>query len=142
MIALNASLTISFPRVLSLVVLFLSAVLPFGARAEQVGSEAKDRAIVLGGGGPVGEAWESGVIASLTEHGIDLSRADLIIGTSAGAIVGARVAARMSPSDLIKVAPVRADGPPPDHGSIQAPPVAPPDLSFMIGKFQEMEKSK
>lgn len=50
-------------------------------------------ALVLGGGGPVGGAWMTGVLAGLTEAGVDLDRADMIIGTSAGAIFGARLAA-------------------------------------------------
>lgn len=49
----------------------------------------KSRAVVLGGGGPVGQAWQTGLVAGLMQHGIDLGDADLIIGTSAGAIVGA-----------------------------------------------------
>ena len=52
-----------------------------------------DTALVLGGGGPVGGAWMTGVLAGLTEAGVDLDRADVIIGTSAGAIFGARLAA-------------------------------------------------
>ena len=31
------------------------------------------RALVLGGGGPVGIAWESGLIAGLEEMGVDLT---------------------------------------------------------------------
>ena len=47
------------------------------------------RALVLGSGGIVGIAWEIGVLAGLAEHGVDLGEADLVIGTSAGAVVGA-----------------------------------------------------
>lgn len=50
------------------------------------------RALVLGGGGPVGRAWESGLVAGLLDLGINLDAADLIVGTSAGAIVGAELA--------------------------------------------------
>ncbi|MFI7578739.1 patatin-like phospholipase family protein [Micromonospora sp. NPDC049497] len=50
------------------------------------------RALVLGGGGVTGIAWELGVLAGLREHGVDLTDADLIVGTSAGAYVGALVA--------------------------------------------------
>jgi NTE family protein len=50
------------------------------------------RALVLGGGGPVGIAWESGVIAGLAAHGVHLGEADRIIGTSAGSVVGAQLA--------------------------------------------------
>jgi NTE family protein len=50
------------------------------------------RALVLGGGGPVGIAWESGLIAGLAQAGVDLGQADFTLGTSAGAFVGARLA--------------------------------------------------
>jgi NTE family protein len=50
------------------------------------------RALVLGGGGPVGIAWESGLVAGLAQGGVDLGRADFTLGTSAGAFVGARLA--------------------------------------------------
>ncbi len=50
------------------------------------------RALVLGGGGPVGIAWESGLLAGLAQAGVDLGAADFILGTSAGAFVGARLA--------------------------------------------------
>jgi len=51
------------------------------------------RALVLGGGGVTGVAWEIGLLAGLAEHDIDLASADLIVGTSAGSVVGADVAA-------------------------------------------------
>ncbi|MDB5445730.1 MAG: patatin, partial [Phenylobacterium sp.] len=50
------------------------------------------RALVLGGGGPVGVAWESGLIAGFAQAGVDLGRADFVLGTSAGSIVGAKLA--------------------------------------------------
>jgi NTE family protein len=50
------------------------------------------RALVLGGGGVTGIAWETGLIAGLAELGIDLAAADVIIGTSAGSVVGADLA--------------------------------------------------
>lgn len=50
------------------------------------------RALVLGGGGPVGIAWESGLLAGLAQEGVDLAQADHILGTSAGAFVGLRLA--------------------------------------------------
>ena len=49
------------------------------------------RALVLGGGGVTGIAWEIGVIAGLADRGIDLAAADVIIGTSAGSVVGADI---------------------------------------------------
>ncbi len=48
-------------------------------------------ALVLGGGGITGIAWEIGVLAGLAEAGTDLSGADLVVGTSAGSVVGAQL---------------------------------------------------
>ncbi|MFD4661061.1 patatin-like phospholipase family protein [Kitasatospora sp. NPDC058444] len=48
-------------------------------------------ALVLGGGGAVGLAWTVGMLAGLAEEGLDLSGADLTIGTSAGSVIGARL---------------------------------------------------
>ncbi|WP_051468273.1 patatin-like phospholipase family protein [Actinomadura oligospora] len=45
-----------------------------------------DVALVLGPGGPVGAAWLLGLANGLRRAGVDLARADLIVGTSAGAI--------------------------------------------------------
>ncbi|MEV4238871.1 MULTISPECIES: patatin-like phospholipase family protein [unclassified Nocardia] len=58
------------------------------------------RALVLGAGGVVGTAWMAGLAAGLREYGIDLAAADLIIGTSAGAIVGAVLASGRNPAGL------------------------------------------
>jgi NTE family protein len=49
-------------------------------------------ALVLGGGGVTGIAWELGLLAGLADGGVDLSGADLIVGTSAGSVVGALIA--------------------------------------------------
>ncbi|HEY3925508.1 MAG TPA: patatin-like phospholipase family protein [Acidothermaceae bacterium] len=49
-------------------------------------------ALVLGGGGAAGNAWEIGIIAGLAEAGLDMTEsADLVIGTSAGATAAAQV---------------------------------------------------
>lgn len=50
------------------------------------------RALVLGGGGVAGIAWETGLLLGLERHGIALRQADLIVGTSAGSTVAAQVA--------------------------------------------------
>ena len=52
----------------------------------------RSRALVLGGGGPVGRAWQIGLVDGLVRQGIDLGAADLIIGTSADAVVGGHLA--------------------------------------------------
>jgi NTE family protein len=49
------------------------------------------RALVLGAGGVTGVAWEIGLLHGLAEHGVDLSRADLVVGTSAGSVVAAQI---------------------------------------------------
>ena len=46
------------------------------------------RALVLGSGGTTGIAWELGVLAGLSRAGLPLE-ADLVVGTSAGAVVAA-----------------------------------------------------
>ncbi|WP_034593528.1 patatin-like phospholipase family protein [Hamadaea tsunoensis] len=51
----------------------------------------RTRALVLGGGGVTGVAWELGVLAGLSDRGVDFGTADLIVGTSAGAVVGAQL---------------------------------------------------
>jgi NTE family protein len=49
------------------------------------------RALVLGGGGVTGVAWEIGLLHGLAENGIDLADADLVLGSSAGSVVGASI---------------------------------------------------
>jgi len=55
-------------------------------------SESKGRALVLGGGGVAGIAWMTGLLLGLKEGGADVTAADFVLGTSAGAAVGAQVA--------------------------------------------------
>lgn len=50
------------------------------------------RAVVLGGGGAVGVAWEMSIVAGLLDGGLDLREADLFVGTSAGSVVGTHTA--------------------------------------------------
>jgi NTE family protein len=52
---------------------------------------AGERALVLGGGGSTGNAWLIGVVAGLFDAGLDVTTADLIIGTSAGSTAAAQV---------------------------------------------------
>jgi NTE family protein len=49
------------------------------------------RALVLGGGGVTGVAWELGILAGLAEAGLDPAAADLYVGTSAGSVVAVQV---------------------------------------------------
>ena len=58
------------------------------------------RALVLGGGGPIGVAWESGLLAGLAAAGVDASNADFIVGTSAGSVVGSQLALGRTPREI------------------------------------------
>ena len=59
-------------------------------------------ALVLGGGGAAGNAWEIGVIAGLAEAGLDMTKAaDLVVGTSAGATAAAQVRSGIPPAELL-----------------------------------------
>jgi NTE family protein len=49
------------------------------------------RALVLGGGGLAGIAWETGFLAGLAEHGVQVADATIVVGTSAGATVAAQL---------------------------------------------------
>ncbi len=54
--------------------------------------------LVLGGGGVLGEAWMMGVLAGIEDAtGFDLRDCESFVGTSAGAIVAAHLAAGRSP---------------------------------------------
>ncbi len=57
-------------------------------------------ALVLGGGGVVGIAWETGLLVGLAEAGIDLRTADLFVGTSAGANVSAQLTSGLALDEL------------------------------------------
>ncbi len=53
--------------------------------------------LVLGGGGVIGERWMMGVLAGIEDAtGFDLRRCEYFVGTSAGSIVAARLAANVS----------------------------------------------
>lgn len=60
------------------------------------------RALVLGGGGSTGNAWLIGVTAGLFDAGVDVTTADVTIGTSAGATAAAQLAGA-TPTELLAV---------------------------------------
>ncbi len=65
-------------------------------------AESDERALVLHGGGSAGNAWEIGVIAGLFDAGVDVTEADVIIGTSAGSTAAAQdEASGTSPTELL-----------------------------------------
>ena len=53
--------------------------------------------VVLAGGGERVMAWEVGVLAGPADAGLDSHRARVVLGTSAGALVAARLAAGLDP---------------------------------------------
>ncbi|HEY7881949.1 MAG TPA: patatin-like phospholipase family protein, partial [Streptosporangiaceae bacterium] len=75
---------------------------------------AGERALVLGGGGSAGNAWLIGVIAGLFDAGLDVTEADLIIGTSAGSTAAAQITSA-DPAELLaailSAAPQQRTGP-------------------------------
>lgn len=89
------------------------------------------RALVLGGGGPVGIAWQLGVLAGLAEGGCDLE-ADRVIGTSAGSVVGAQVAAGR-PAPLLYAD--HLDRPHRDRSDGDIRRLPPPDLAPLMAFF-------
>jgi NTE family protein len=82
--------------------------------------------LVLAGGGIVGEAWMHGVLAGIEDGaGLDLREVEAFVGTSAGSIVAARLAAGRRPprpegggvAFAGEPAPEAGDGDQPDGGS-------------------------
>jgi NTE family protein len=78
---------------------------------------AGERALVLGGGGSAGNAWEIGVIAGLFDAGLDVTEADLIIGTSAGSTAAAQITSA-TPTELL--AAILAAAPQPRTGPVES----------------------
>jgi NTE family protein len=71
-------------------------------------------ALVLGGGGSAGNAWLIGVIAGLFDAGLDVTGADLIIGTSAGSTAAAQITAATPAkllADILAATPRTRTGP-------------------------------
>src|ERR1700733_12350674 len=84
--------------------------------------DAGERALVLGGGGSAGNAWLIGVIAGLSDAGLDVTEAAAIIGTSAGSTAAAQITSA-SPTKLLaailSAAPRQPTGPAgSDRGSV------------------------
>jgi NTE family protein len=68
--------------------------------------------LVLGGGGVSAQAFHAGLLAALEEVlGFDARKAEIIVGTSAGASTGALIRAGFAGSDLVR----RARGEPPSE---------------------------
>ena len=99
------------------------------------------RALVLSGGGPVGIAWESGLIGGLAVGGLDVSKADFIMGTSAGAFVGSLLARGTTPARLAAPFLAMDEAAPPPLPASEAKPAAsaPPNTSEM---WLRMERAR
>jgi NTE family protein len=58
-------------------------------------------ALILGGGGAVGVAWEIGLLAGLLDGGVDVRGAAITVGTSAGAAVGSQIVHGRDPREML-----------------------------------------
>ena len=96
------------------------------------------RALVLGGGGPVGIAWEAGLLAGLAEGGVDAAAADFITGTSAGSVVGALVAMGRPPGDIAAPIIAEADRPRPIPQQVAEDRPGAPNMMVLMQKMQEV----
>jgi len=72
-------------------------------------------ALVLGGGGSTGNAWLIGVVTGLLYGGLDVTTADLIVGTSAGATAAAQITGA-PPRELLDATVTAAPPPRPAGG--------------------------
>ena len=70
-------------------------------------------ALVMSGGGPVAVAWEAGLLAGLARQGVSFSDAEFVLGTSAGAIVGAQLCCGRDPAAMAEAILAEARGIPP-----------------------------
>jgi NTE family protein len=95
------------------------------------------RALVLGGGGPVGIAWEAGVLSGLAEGGIMAADADFIVGTSAGSVVGALVAMGREPGSIAAPIIAEADRPREIPGQVAENRPGAPNMMVLFQKMQE-----
>ncbi len=60
--------------------------------------------LVLGGGGLVGMGYHAGALQALDDFGFDVGAADLMVGTSAGSVMAAYMAAGWKPTDFFEYA--------------------------------------
>lgn len=93
------------------------------------------KALVLGGGGPVGIGWQAGLLVGLERGGADLSDADDVVGTSAGSVVGFTLASGRDLAEattLIGVATEIAA-----RGGASDPAVATKALDFLISSLAD-----
>jgi len=92
-----------------------------------------ERTLVLGGGGSTGHAWEIGVVAGLFDAGVDVTRADVFVGTSAGATAAAQLGHDAAPTSLFARI-VDASAPP--RGPSEVPVVASPSFESVSAHLE------
>ena len=92
-------------------------------------------ALVLGGGGVLGVSWTTGMLAGLAEGGVDVTDADLIVGTSAGSVVGTQVAIGRTLEELMD-----AQSNPPNDGLDQNLVVDIPNLMAVFAKWSAFDE--
>lgn len=68
--------------------------------AEPLPGANAERALVIGGGGAAGNAWAIGVIAGLADAGVDVTTADLVVGTSSGSTAAVQITTGPRPAEL------------------------------------------
>lgn len=90
---------------------------------------------MLGGGGVAAAAWELGVLAALAEAGIDLGLADLIVGTSAGALVGAHLAGG---ADIRRLYSIQLAAPQTAHAAVSIRTML--TLSWMLLRYRDPQQ--
>jgi NTE family protein len=90
-----------------------------------IGAGQTPDVLVLGGGGILGEAWMSAVLAGLDEgDGFDSRACSQYIGTSAGSIVAASLAAGVAPGGRLGELP-------------EQPPVSPEEVEQRLGALRQ-----
>jgi NTE family protein len=94
-------------------------------------------ALVLGGGGSTGNAWLIGVVAGLFDAGLDVTSADLTIGTSAGATAAAQIAGA-SPTELFSAILAVGSGQPTGQIRPQRARAAVSPMTEQLERFQRI----
>lgn len=93
-------------------------------------------ALVLGGGGVAGIAWEIGLLHGLCEADVDLTGADTVVGTSAGAVAAAQITSGTPLADLYRA---QVEG---HAGELLANPGRGFLLTFMVAMLRSRDPQK
>lgn len=95
------------------------------------------RAVVLGGGGPVGIGWEAGLLVGLAANGVDVSSADTVVGTSAGSVVGFTLASGRDLSEATELIARANEGDALTGDAATSPAQAAQDLENLLATVAE-----